>query len=144
MADKVQLTLETLVPEMDVLVQKGYFKLTKDIDLTSYTDWDSLEGTVYNRYDLTITSDGAPITIIGAKDDAACPYLAMKEFIIQLQNGGAEANIITLPNDTTADYGNGHSNTLGHRAPIFYNQVDGVGYGWWYAVQDIKARFLKN
>ena len=111
---------------------------------TSYTGWDSLEGTVYNRYDLTITSDGAPITIIGAKDDAACPYLAMKEFIIQLQNGGAEANIITLPNDTTADYGNGHSNTLGHIAPIFYNQVDGVGYGWWYAVQDIKARFLKN
>ena len=25
MADKVQLTLETLVPEMDVLIQKGYF-----------------------------------------------------------------------------------------------------------------------
>ena len=30
MADKVQLTLETLVPEMDVLVQKGYFE-KKDI-----------------------------------------------------------------------------------------------------------------
>ena len=26
MADKVQLTLETLVPEMDVLAQKGYFE----------------------------------------------------------------------------------------------------------------------
>ena len=25
MADKVQLALETLVPEMDVLIQKGYF-----------------------------------------------------------------------------------------------------------------------
>ena len=33
MADKVQLTLETLVPEMDILVQKGYFtkKDTKKI-----------------------------------------------------------------------------------------------------------------
>ena len=30
MADKVQLTLETLVPEMDILVQKGYFE-KKDI-----------------------------------------------------------------------------------------------------------------
>ena len=30
MADKVQLTLETLVPEMDVLVQKGYFE-KKDV-----------------------------------------------------------------------------------------------------------------
>lgn len=118
----------------------------------SSLDWSSLrnEG-IYNRHTLSISSDGAPITIIGAEDDKGCPYLAMEEFIIQLRNGGAEAKIINLPNETEANggIGTGHSKTAGHRAPIFFNSVvqydnNDVGYGWWYAVQDIKARFLKD
>lgn len=96
-----------------------------------------LRGSVYNRYELAITGDGAPITIIGAEDDLACPYLAMEEFIIQLQNGGAEARIITLPNSTG-----------GHSAPITGNAVtvgnSQIPYGWWYMAQDIKSRFLKQ
>ena len=114
---------------------------------SSYNGWSTLRGTIYNRTELAITSNGVPITIIGAEDDAACPYLAMEEFIVQLQNGGAEARIVALPNETEENggVGTGHDNTLGHRAPIFYNQVvSGVGYGWSYAVQDIKARFLKQ
>lgn len=108
---------------------------------SSFTDWDGLrQQGIYNRHDLAITGDGAPITIIGAEDDGACPYLAMEQFIIQLQNGGNEAKIINLPIESS-----GHTNTLGHRAPIFYNQVvSGIGYGWSYAVQDIKSRFLKQ
>lgn len=112
----------------------------------SFNDWDGLRSQgIYNRHYLAIMSSGVPITIIGAEDDGACPYLAMEQFIIQLQNGGAEAKIINLPIASSADYGNGHSNASGHSAPIFYNQVvSGIGYGWWYAVQDIKARFLKD
>lgn len=107
----------------------------------SFTDWEGLrQQGIYDRHNLAITGDGAPITIIGAEDDGACPYLAMEQFIVQLQNGGCEAKIINLPIESS-----GHTNSVGHKAPIFYNQVvSGVGYGWWYAVQDIKAKFLKN
>lgn len=114
---------------------------------TSFNDWDGLRSQeIYNRHNLAITSDGAPITIIGAEDDGGCPYLAMEQFIIQLQNGGAEAKIINLPNESTDDYGNGHNNGYGHLSPIFYNKMVNatIPFGWWYAVQDIKARFLKN
>lgn len=113
----------------------------------SFTDWDGLrEQGIYDRHELAITGDGAPITIIGAEDDGACPYLAMEQFIVQLRNGGAEAKIINLPNESTTEYGNGHTNTYGHRAPIFFNKMVNatVPYGWWYAVQDIKSRFLKQ
>lgn len=112
---------------------------------SSFTDWEGLrQQGIYNRHELAITGDGAPITIIGAEDDGACPYLAMEQFIIQLQNGGNEAKIINLPTASSSEYGNGHTNTHGHRAPIFYNQVvSGIGYGWSYAVQDIKSRYLK-
>lgn len=110
-------------------------------------DWSSLrEAGIYNRHTLAISSDGTPITIIGAEDDQSCPYLAMEEFVIQLRNGGAEAKIINLPNESSANggIGTGHDKATGHRAPIWHNQVEsGVGYGWWYAVQDIKARFVK-
>lgn len=114
---------------------------------SSFADWDGLrQQGIYNRYELAITGDGAPITIIGAEDDGACPYLAMEQFIIQLQNGGNEANIIALPNESSADYGNGHTNSNGHPAPVLHNKmVNGtIPFGWWYAVQDIKARFLKE
>lgn len=117
----------------------------------TYTQWSSFRGRIYNRYDLAITGDGAPITIIGAEDDCACPFMAMEQFIVQLQNGGNEAKLITLPNESSANggVGTGHSAKYGHRAPIFYNSVvqyggNNVGYGWWYAVQDIKSRFLKQ
>lgn len=114
---------------------------------SQYSNWSSFRGRIYNRYDLAITGDGAPITIIGAEDDCACPFMAMEQFIVQLQNGGNEAKLIILPNESAANggIGTGHNARYGHRAPIFYNQVvSGIGYGWSYAVQDIKSRFLKQ
>jgi len=127
-----------------------------DPSAEGYVNWNNLRSMngmagVYNRLDLAITSDGSPITIIGAKDDAACPYLAMEQFAVQLRNGGAEAKIIALPNGSNSnknDVENSHKLTYGHRAPIFYNfvSVNGsmVPYGWWYMVQDIKSRYLKQ
>lgn len=124
-------------------------------DWTIFTDSSRQDYTpIYNRHELAITSNGAPITIIGAIDDEACPYLAMEQFIVQLQNGGTEAKIITLPEESTTDYGDGHGANLGHRAPIFYNTKSNittkggttystVPYGWWYMVEDINSRFLK-
>lgn len=118
-----------------------------DSSRVTYTEWSSFRGRIYNRYDLSITGDGVPITIIGAEDDSACPFMAMEQFIVQLQNGGNEAKLIILPNENESNggVGTGHTMPYGHRAPIFYNQVvSGIGYGWSYAVQDIKARFLKD
>lgn len=113
---------------------------------SEFDDWEGLRDLgIYDRHDLAITSNGAPITIIGAEDDAAYPYLAMEQFIAQLRNGGAEAKIINLPNESTADYGDGHTNGYGHRSPIFYNKMVNatIPFGWWYVVQDINARFLR-
>ena len=114
----------------------------------SFTNWNGLrQQGIYNRHNLAITGDGVPITIIGAEDDDACPYLAMEQFIVQLQNGSAEAKIINLPKEDEAHggIGTGHDNGEGHRAASYYNQiVSGIGYGWWYAVQDIKSRYLKQ
>lgn len=115
--------------------------------------WVDHSSNIYNRHDLSITSGGVPITIIASADDEQCPYLVMEEFIIQLKNGGAEAKIITLPN-----------NTGKHRAATFGNEVDNDGdgittrygnngsgvfyasipFGWHYMVEDIYARFLKD
>lgn len=99
---------------------------------------------IYNRHDFLISGDGVPITIIAAYDDEGCPFLAMEEFIIMLQNGGAEAKIVPLPRNSgghgAAINGNTQSNVTTKRG----NTYATVPYGWWYAVQDIKARFLKQ
>lgn len=125
----------------------GYATAKGNPDSTTYSNWSSFRGRIYNRYDLAITGNGAPITIIGAEDDCSCPFMAMEQFIIQLQNGGNEAKLIILPNEDAANggVGTGHDAKYGHRAPVRYNQiVSGIGYGWSYAVQDIKSRFLKQ
>ena len=142
--DKIEDSLnwsKTWLTDTDYATYKG------NAAQVTYTAWSSFRGRIYNRYDLAITSNGAPITIIGAEDDCSCPFMAMEQFIVQLQNGGAEAKLIILPNDNANDggVGTGHSMPYGHRAPIFYNQiVSNVGYGWSYAVQDIKSRYLKE
>ena len=41
-----------------------------------------------------------PVKIWGAKDDNNTPYLKMVEVVKQLQNGGTEAHMRTLPNGT--------------------------------------------
>ena len=146
--DKIEDSLnwaKTWLTDTDYATYKG------NPSQVTYTAWSSFRGRIYNRYDLAIISNGAPITIIGAEDDCACPFMAMEQFIIQLQNGGAEAKIIILPNESSANggIGTGHSAKYGHRAPVFENSVvqyggSNVGYGWSYAVQDIKTRFLKQ
>ena len=119
----------------------------------SSPDWASLRGHIYNNTDLSITGDGVPITIIGGEDDASCPYLVMEEFVTQLRNGGAEAKIINLPQrENNVDL---HPAKGGHRAAVYYHTKSNITarngqtyttipYGWWYAVEDIYARFLKN
>jgi hypothetical protein len=129
----------------------GYAASHGNPTASQYSNWGSFRGRIYNRYDLAITGDGAPITIIGAEDDCACPFMAMEQFIIQLQNGGNEAKLIILPNESSANggIGTGHNANYGHRAAVRYNSVvqyggNNIGYGWSYAVQDIKSRFLKQ
>lgn len=111
---------------------------------------------IYNRDDLTIYGDGVPISIIGAVDDVETPYLVMREFVNQLNNGKAgHAELITLPNAAGDEYGNGHNNNTGHPAPVYYNTKANVQtryggtyatvpYGWWYAVKHIYDNYLNN
>lgn len=97
---------------------------------------------VYNRFNLSIIAKGAPLTVIAAPDDASCPYQAMKEVVIQLQNGGHEAKLITLESGghTAADFGNEISDVT-TRLGIHY---DKIAYGWHYVVEDIYKRYLKT
>lgn len=121
----------------------------------SASDWEELDGEIYNRDDLAIIGDGVPISILGAVDDDQCPYLVMREFVHQLQNGGGDAEIVTLPNETTEEYGEGHTLNQGHRAAVYYHTkanvetryggtYSTVPYGWWYAVSHIYTHYLNN
>lgn len=121
----------------------------------SASDWEGLDDAIYNRDDLAIIGDGVPISILGAVDDDQCPYLVMREFVHQLQNGGGDAEIVTLPNETTEEYGEGHTLNQGHRAAVYYHTkanvetryggtYSTVPYGWWYAVSHIYNHYLNN
>ena len=118
-------------------------------------DWANLDGTIYNRDDLTIFGDGVPISILGAVDDADCPYLVMREFVNQLNNGGGDAELVTLPMVDTDEYGTKHDLNRGHRAAVYYHTKANVQtryggtyttvpYGWWYAVKHIYDNYLNN
>lgn len=115
-------------------------------------DWANLDGTIYNRDDLTIFGDGVPITIFGAVDDDDCPYLVMREFVNQLNNGGGDAELITMPMVDTTEYGTAHPLNSGHQAAMYYHTKSNIstrygstytiGYGWWYIVNHIYTHYL--
>lgn len=121
-------------------------------------DWATLDtgdNGIYHRNELAISGDGVPITIFGAVDDDDCPYLVMREFVNQLNNGGGNAELITMPMENSSEYGTAHPLNSGHQAAMYYHTKSNVqtryggtystiAYGWWYAVQDINARFLKQ
>lgn len=127
-------------------------------------DWANLDGTIYNRDDLTIFGDGVPITILGGVDDASCPYLVMREFVNQLNNGGSDADIVTLPMkpnqgepnyDAEYNINDPHPLNGGHRAAVYYHSKTNVQtryggayaavpYGWWYAVNHIYENYLNE
>lgn len=121
----------------------------------SAQDWANLDGTIYNRDDLTIFGDGVPISILGGVDDADCPYLVMREFVHQLANGGGDAELITLPMTDSEEYGEAHPLNRGHRAPVYYHAKPNVQtryggtystvpYGWWYAVKHIYEHYITS
>lgn len=139
----------------------GTWHTTRTSSPTKAT-WEALDGTIYNNNTLAISGDGVPITIFGAADDDDCPYLVMREFVNQLNNGGGDADLVTLPMIGAEDYdgeeynaNDPHPLNSGHQAAMYYHSKTNVQtryggtyaavpYGWWYAVQDIKARFLKE
>lgn len=114
--------------------------------------WEALDGTIYNNDTLAISGDGVPLTIFGAADDADCPYLVMREFVNQLNNGGGDAELVTLPMTDTVEYGEVHPINKGHRAAMYYHTKSGIstryggtytiGYGWWYIVNHIYTHYL--
>lgn len=114
--------------------------------------WTALDGTIYNNDTLAISGDGVPLTIFGAADDADCPYLVMREFVNQLNNGGGDAELITMPMEDTTEYGEAHPLNKGHRAAMYHHTKSGVstryggtytiGYGWWYIVNHIYTNYL--
>lgn len=114
--------------------------------------WTALDGTIYNNDTLAISGDGVPLTIFGAADDADCPYLVMREFVAQLNNGGGDAELITMPMEDTTEYGEAHPINKGHRAAMYYHTKSNIstrygstytiGYGWWYIVNHIYTNYL--
>lgn len=54
---------------------------------------------IYTHYEYAKTAS-VPVSIWGAADDDNTPYLKMVEVVKQLKNGGSEAYLNTLPNNT--------------------------------------------
>lgn len=98
----------------------------------------------YNRYNLVRTGSHIPFTVIMSPTDEQTPYWNALEVVKQLQNGGEDAQIITLE-------GGGHSGpdlseegatvktNVTTRLGIHY---DKVSIGWYLAVEDIYNRFI--
>lgn len=105
-------------------------------------DWANITHDIYNRYDLSIFSNGAPITIIAAPNDDQCPYMAMEEFIIQLRNGGGEANIVTLERVQSNPHSASIFQFTEQVTPRYSSTAVAVPIGWRYMVADIYARFM--
>lgn len=151
----MNLTEQTMLERWNDTVAFGGAWQTVRTGNPTAADWAELDGEIYNRDDLAIIGDGVPITIFGAVDDADCPYLVMREFVHQLQNGGGDAEIITLPMVDTEEYGEHHPLNKGHRAAVYYHTkanvqtryggtYSTVPYGWWYAVKHIYENYLNN
>jgi hypothetical protein len=104
--------------------------------------WDGERENIYNRDSLGIMAEGSPITIIAAADDTSTPYLAAKEFVTQLVNGGAEATLVTMEDGlgghTAPDFGGEISNVTTKSGKVY----NSIAFGWHYVVQDINARYV--
>jgi hypothetical protein len=151
----MNLTEQTMLERWNDTVAFGGAWQTVRTGSPTAADWAELDGEIYNRDDLSIIGDGVPISVFGAVDDADCPYLVMREFVHQLQNGGGDAEIITLPMVDTEEYGEHHPLNRGHRAAVYYHTkanvktryggtYSTVPYGWWYAVKHIYENYLNN
>lgn len=86
----------------------------------------------------------------------------MREFVNQLNNGGGDAELVTLPMIGEEDYdgeeynaNDPHPLNRGHRAAVYYHSKTNVqtryggtystiAYGWWYAVKHIYENYLNN
>lgn len=99
----------------------------------------------YTRDNLVMIGNHIPFTVIMSPTDEQTPYWDALEVVKQLLNGGDEASMVTLA-------AGGHSgpdlSTSG--ANVVENVTTRLGYeyatvsiGWYLAVEDIYARFLK-
>ena len=79
------------------------FEASMDDCKTFWTEeiWKTNRTDIYTNTDLVKTAS-VPVKIWGAQDDAATPYLKMVEVVMQLKNGGAVADLRTMPNGTGA------------------------------------------
>lgn len=85
-----------------------------------------------------------PVKIWGSSDDDNTPYLAMVELVKQLQNGGCEAHMRTLPRGTgghnSADTGTNLVENITTKLGIKYNNIP---VGWVENVEWIRSKMPK-
>lgn len=113
----------------------------------------SLAEKCYNRYDLSIVGDNIPLVVIMGINDEQTPYWNTLEVVAQLNNGGCEAKMITMPTGghSGPDIWGENSDTRNlvgtDENPIvtyFGENYIKLPVGWWYITEDIFARYLKS
>ena len=113
--------------------------------------WDSyslpaLHRNCYTRYNLKRCNSGIPFTVIMSPTDEQTPYWNAWEVVRQLQNGGADAKMITLEGGghSGPDLSTGGSNVVCDVTTRLGIHYENVSIGWYLAVEDIYNRFLKT
>lgn len=99
----------------------------------------------YTRDNLVMVGNHIPFTVIMSPTDEQTPYWDALEVVKQLMNGGDDASMVTL---ATGGHSGPDLSTAG--ANVVENVTTRLGYeyatvsiGWYLAVEDISARFLK-
>lgn len=102
-------------------------------------------GVCYTRDNLVLVGNHIPLMVVMSPTDEQTPYWDANEVVEQLLNGGCDASMVTLE---TGGHSGPTLSTSG--ANVVENVTTRLGYeyetvsiGWYLAVEDIYARFLK-
>lgn len=116
-----------------------------------FFEWDdyslpAAHSEAYNRYDLVRTGSHIPFTVIMSPTDEQTPYWNALEVVKQLQNGGEDAQMITLERGghSGPDLSTGGTNVVSDVTTHLGIHYDMVSIGWYLAVEDIYKRFLST
>ena len=98
----------------------------------------------YTRYDLVMTGNDIPLMVIMSPTDEQTPYWNALEVVLQLQNGGKDARMISLEGGghSGPDLSLSGSNVKKNVTTRLGVQYESVSIGWYLVVDDIYNRFL--
>ena len=146
------ISLEQLVSDThrySEIFWEGYNRHYNDETNSFYFSWDdrslpASHSNCYTRFDLVRRNSGIPLTVIMSPTDEQTPYWNALEVIKQMQNGGADAKMITLETGghSGPDLSTGGSTVVTDVTTRLGVHYDNVSIGWYIAVEDIYKKYL--